>query len=236
MKFFKLLFTILAASSGLTIHTKRELNINLLDYKCFQVLYDDLYKNIECTDLEQKINTKEDLIKFCDAFNTVKCKKYNAIRITDYPECKDSDKYQLNQLQFSYDVNYVEKIQQCAKDEHGNFCPFNNIELSSRIKDTMTEKQIQEEVIDVILKETCKSPKCIDAYFLAFGEWEKLSEAYTNELSRISAVSQDEAKLIDSMFKIKLQERSKNSNVNNINILLLYIFYFVKLIININKY
>jgi len=206
MKFFTPFLTVIAASSvlGLTIPTKRE-EVGIEDDYDYSYLGNNPIFPIkkECNDAIAKLKKEneeceaevlsnddlssdnvDDYKKFCEAFNSEKCQKYYNIKYSEIPECKSSKQDVISMLEEFTKTNLSYNKVKCATDEKGNYCPLTQIEMVKRINKTMTEQE-QEEIYDDILKDTCKSKKCADAYLTYFEDVEKYSKELFEKIPAI---------------------------------------------------
>jgi len=197
MKLFIPLFTAIVASSvfGLTIPTKREVGVD--DDYDYSYLGTNPILPIkkECNDALEKLKNEnseceadndEDYKKFCDAFNSDKCQKFYNTKFTEIPECKSSQQEIVSMLEELFKKSLTFHKIKCATDEQGNYCPLTEIEMNKRINKTMTEEE-QEAIYDEILKDTCKSQKCADAYLSLLEDVEKNSKELFEKISTTSS-------------------------------------------------
>ncbi|ORX75388.1 hypothetical protein BCR32DRAFT_329835 [Anaeromyces robustus] len=116
----------------------------------------------ECITVKEKIS-KSNIDKYCETFNSEKCKKLFRQGILNVvPSCSSIPKGYQKQIKKKYDtLNYTFKLL-CATDETKQYCPLSNSYI------TNGNAAFNNEGFNKAVQETCKSKACTDAAIEAF--------------------------------------------------------------------
>ncbi|ORX81438.1 hypothetical protein BCR32DRAFT_327311 [Anaeromyces robustus] len=100
-------------------------------------------------------NTLTSCTQDCINFNSQRCQSFFSSPFDIDVECQSLTNEEKNNLYVTVKEKQADNNLYCYKDANGNLCPFVNIL-------TKSTNGLTEEIFNSIIKETCKSEKCID--------------------------------------------------------------------------
>lgn len=143
--------------------------------------------------------------EFCTLLLSDKCKKIFTASLTDLSECKDSEKYSVYYTEILIKSQYYKAINKhCFYDEKGNECPFSD----KKSKEIMGKVNKYKEYKEEVLKQTCKSQKCLDYLYTFIFEMLRLTKKFDQE------VDESERLINEDKTKLKVNYEKTNEQLN----------------------
>lgn len=117
--------------------------------------------------------SKENIDKFCETFNSQKCKDFIKDPVKT-AKCEDVPDYNLSSYnEFISDANVASQLS-CAKNESNEYCPIAELKIYDRVEENseflgyISIAVPTDDDWNKALKETCASKKCYDVAYNIF--------------------------------------------------------------------
>ncbi|ORX64384.1 hypothetical protein BCR32DRAFT_251128 [Anaeromyces robustus] len=151
------------------------------------ILGDSFFLN-DCYGIGYKLNEYGKLEKnydICKNYNTSKCQEYYDLRVSDIPECENSNINVIKAMDFYIEMAYVQMRTLCTKDESGNYCKL----FENDITNALLQNQ-KDQLMDMV-NETCKSRKCTRNFLNYDRDMKAISEIYGEYVDEYTKIIDD---------------------------------------------